>query len=69
MKRTFLILVLAVLIGAAIVMSATPSMAEFASQPGYLYDSQYCTWEVAGPIVQGQAPNWECVPPGSAVPL
>ena len=69
MKRIFSMLVVAALIVVAIVASATPSMAEFASQAGYQYDSQYCTWEVSGPIVQGEAPNWECVPSGSAVPL
>jgi len=55
--------------------SAVPAVADFASQTGdqygsqYQYDSQYCTWETVGPIVQGEPPNQECVAPGAAVPL
>jgi hypothetical protein len=61
--------VVGVTIAILMVGGAAPAIAEFASQTSEQYDSEYCTWEIAGPIVQGEPPNWECVPPGTAVPF
>ena len=49
--------VVGVTIAILMVGSAAPAMAEFTSQTSEQYDSEYCTWEIAGPIVQGEAPN------------
>jgi hypothetical protein len=52
------------------VASAAPAIAaDVVSQTNNQYNSEYCTWEIVGPIVQGEPPNWECVPPGTAVSL
>ncbi len=49
--------------------NAAAAMAAFASPTEDQYDPEYCTWEVAGPIVQGEPLKWECVPPGTTVPF
>lgn len=45
------------------------AMAASASQTEDQYDTEYCTWQITGPIVQGEPLKWECVTPGTVVPL